>query len=480
MKKRIAIFVIILFGFILRLIAGSLGYTYDMESYALVGNIVTTGGIVYSKKSRYNYCPIWMYILGGLYKFSLLTPFSQIVFRFGITALLSIADIGIFLLLLRQYSITAALLYYLNPLVILLTGFGSQFENIAILLGMLAVIKYPKQRVLSLILLGISLSVKHIYFVFPVWLALRETNIRERIKSLFIPYIIFALGFVPYIASSFDGILKNVLLYKSFFNAPLWNLIIPDMFKRQISPYMLFFGALLLFGYLFRKRKLFDSLLLYGAVLVIFSIAVSDQYFTILMPFVAVFPNIFFLGGVFVHFIHSLIVINGGEKYSALLQLTMDRHTFGYHWQIGLFFTGFLSLMLKNTIQRLSIRKWIYILTAILLSMILFIYIPSKREDKIVREIEQTIIAGDYEKANALYNQTQIDPPFAGSRYWYKLRKSRVYIEYYRNYRKASDIFKLRKDPSDQAEIHSYLKNMPPDFKFSSEVMDMQKYHYDN
>ena len=480
LHKNVFIVSVIIFGVILRLAAASFGYTYDMESYAIVGKIVATGGNVYAATTRYNYGPIWMYIVGFVYKFSLLLPYSFIFFRFGLAFILSVADVGIFILLFREYSLVVGLSYFLNPLSIVLSGYGSQFENIAILTALVGAILFRKNekasvrsQIGSLIFLGISLVIKHIYFAFPLWLAMRQKTWQRRIIVFSVPLLIFGLSFLPYIAGGLQGIIKNVFLYASFHNAPLWNLIIPDVFKRYITPQVLFFGSLVAIGWLVRKKTVMEAFLWYGMVLVTFSLAISDQYFTIVLPMIAVSPNVFFLLAVVAHFFHMLIVINGGELYSRLFNMTFDKHTIAYSFQTGFLFAGIFYLFSKKKVRELNIRQWSLVLFILNLSLVMFVFLPGYREDKTVSGIQRALDRGDYEEANALYNKTQINPPFAGSRFWNKLAKPRYFVEYYRKYRQAADIYDSKKEKSDWVAIFDLLKHEPLGFVYGDSVRKM-------
>lgn len=95
-RKYIALGVILALGFVLRIILSRLGHNYDLESYWIVGEIVAKGGNVYAETHRYNYGPIWFYILGVVYWFT--DRFGQGFDFFGlvIAMFLSLVDIGIF------------------------------------------------------------------------------------------------------------------------------------------------------------------------------------------------------------------------------------------------------------------------------------------------------------------------------------------------------------------------------------------------
>lgn len=105
---------------------------YDMRSYEIVASIMQRGGNVYAATPRYNYSPLWAYILRSL---SYIGPVH-------ITArvFLSLVDMGNALLIRRMWGLTAGTCYALNPAVIVLVGYGGQFETLACLPLLIALV----------------------------------------------------------------------------------------------------------------------------------------------------------------------------------------------------------------------------------------------------------------------------------------------------------------------------------------------------
>jgi hypothetical protein len=463
-------------GFLLRLFFASRGFTYDMESYELVARLMTQGENVYAATSRYNYGPFWFYILEFFYRISQWFADAFFALRYMVAIFLSIVDIGIFVVLSVLYSRVVAWLYYFNPISIVVTGLYSQFDNIALLLGLGAVVLYEKKKrpVSGLLVLGLSLIVKHVFFAFPLWLFFREKQWKDKLRVLLLPLGIFFLSFVPFLAEGWNGVRDNVFLYSSFDNAPLWNLIIPDGLKRALSPTILFALAVSGAGYLAGRLTLAYSIAWYGVVLVAFSPAVAEQYFVYTLPFISLYPHILFAAFVYVQSVFLWVMMQGGEIYSSLLQMRLNRQMIGFSWQIGFLFFGLLATAFHPYIKRLHMRHICFIFCGLILVYVTGVYIPSRQEDRIVSTIERTLSDGDYEKANDLYDQTQRDPPFAGSRFWNKLRKSRVYVEYYRNYVHAKDLYA---DSASQSweQIYSALEHMPREFRYREEVGKLRK-----
>ena len=83
------------------------------------------------------------------------------------------------ILLFKNYSLKIGLLFFLNPISIIITGHHNQFTNFALLFGFLSVLLYEKNNlnfkiILPLIIMGLSLSVKHVLIFFPIWWAFKE------------------------------------------------------------------------------------------------------------------------------------------------------------------------------------------------------------------------------------------------------------------------------------------------------------------
>lgn len=441
---RQLIVVLLVFGIVARLFAASLGFTYDMESYEQVGRLVAAGENVYEATTRYNYGPFWLLVLGGLYKLASVFPDPFIIFRFTIPLLLSLVDLGIFFFLRRFFGLAAAFIFYFNPLTVTLTGYNSQFDNIAILLALVAAALYGKYEKQALILLGASLVVKHIFFAFPLWLAFRQRRWRDRLLVLLVPLGIFGLSFLPFIKTGATGIINNVLFYVSFKNAPLWHFFILNRFPRVFNEYILFGGALILGAYLCRKKPVVDSLLFYMMILVVFSVAIADQYFSIVLPFIAVYPNVFFFLFTMLQMLYMWVVISAGEVYASVLGRTLDRSAIGYQWQMFFLFAGFMYVIFRKRLQKWTMKRWIGLLAALNMAFLFFIVVPNYTEDKQIVVIEQAIKRADYEVANELYGIIEKRAPLAGSRFWNKLTRVRYHIEYYRNYRKAKDMLEFK------------------------------------
>lgn len=469
-------------GVVLRFLIASIGFNFDMQSYEIVAKIVSNGGNVYNETTRYNYGPIWFILLGIAYKISSVFPDQFLAFRFLIVGTLTLVDIGICLLLVKRYSLKVGVLFFLCPISIIITGYYSQFDNFSFLLGFIAVLLLERSRkekidtylIASACLLGLSLMLKHIFFLFPVWLFISQKKITKKTFILVVPLLIFGIGFLPFLVEGFQGIKNNVFLYKSFNNAPLWQQIVPDNIKLLLKKEYLFIGSLILGGILFYRKKPVEQLLYYSAFLVTFSSAIADQYFAIILPFISVFFNVFFAVFIVLQTLFSLMVINGGEVI--WLGYFIDRSNFNYTFQLLFIFMGLLYVLYRNYFSVFRFRHITIILISLVGIVYGFILIPSYIEDQKIKPIESAIKEGNYELANDLYVLIEKKPPFAGSRYYEKLQFVRINLEYYRKYRYALDGFMDHSLERNWKQVIKDLTPMPIHFTEKENVDKILKF----
>ena len=320
-ERRTAIIVvgILMLGLILRMAVSLIGHNFDMDSYMIVAKIIDRGGNVYSETHRYNYGPIWFHMIHYMWKVSLLLSADGEAFRYIVTAVLACVDFGICLILWRVYGIGAAILFSLNPISIIITGYHSQFGNLAILIGLCSALlfgddvndKLNLKKISGLTLLGFSMMTKHLLFLFPVWLSAKQKGVWQKCIVLLLPVCIFLFGFLPYWETGKSGIIQNVFLYKSLSNGPFWNMLLPGTVWKVVPKIVPFFGMLILLGFLFRKQKLCDSLIIYTAALVIFSSAMTNQYLAIVTAFVSLYLNWALIVYVVIGTYHLLTDMNG-------------------------------------------------------------------------------------------------------------------------------------------------------------------------
>ncbi len=289
--------VAVVLGVLARGIVASRGHNYDVESYRIVADIVAAGSNVYQGTHRYNYGPVWFLLLGALDVLPDGGASPLLALRWKVAGLLTLVDVAIGLALRSRFGSLAAILFFLNPVSIIITGHNSQFDNLAVLFGLLGALALDRWRSTDwswlggLLLVGVSLATKHILFVFPLWIALRQTSWRRKLLAVLLPYGVFMLGFMPYAKDGWSGIVENVLLYRSIPNAPLWLGSMPAVLVRLLPLTAWFVGAMLILGVAWRRRPLLEAFLLYLVALVVFASAIANQYLAIPMAAIAVWPS---------------------------------------------------------------------------------------------------------------------------------------------------------------------------------------------
>jgi hypothetical protein len=200
---------------------------YDMDSYGVVSDIVVKGGNVYAETDRYNYSPLWFNLLGVLKSLNLHYP--AIPFHFMVKAFLTLVDLVTALFLAKIASLErkpilpVVVLFYLNPVSILITGYHGQFENLAMLpviAGIYLFLKCGRGSIVGSVLLW-SLStagmiIKHNVF-YEVIICSRHLSRRLWGSGLLfaVALAVFCLTFFPYLKQGSDGILRNVFMYSS-------------------------------------------------------------------------------------------------------------------------------------------------------------------------------------------------------------------------------------------------------------------------
>lgn len=287
--------VFVIIGVLLRYLAMTVGHNFDFESYCIVGDLASNLHNVYANTPRYNYGPIFFCIQGLCYKISSISANPLLTFRILIVTIITLGDLGIAAFLYKKYSLKTALVFFLNPISIIITGYHNQFDNLAILLVLIATLfysedkKFTKRDVLFILLMSASLTMKHIFFMLPLWMLLKKgIPLLKRIAYAGIPPVIFLLSFIPFIIgnqAALNGIMKNVFLYRSFNNAPLLGWLYKIINLPNSMYIVLFLLFMTLLGLYFRRETIESQVMIYLLCLVSFSSAVANQYLAI--PLVA-------------------------------------------------------------------------------------------------------------------------------------------------------------------------------------------------
>ena len=374
-KNNLYFWIVIFTGLFSRVLISQQGYNFDFESYRLVTDLFQNGEDFYIT-GRYNYAPVWIHILNFLDSLPDFNLDSFDPLRIKVVLLLSFVDLFIFFLLRREHSFLIATFFFLNPISIFITGFHNQFDNLAVLVGFIAILMYEKNNknfgfFICCTLLGLSLCIKHVLFFIPIWLAFKERNFLKKVLIIFIPYMLFLTSFVFYIPEHFDSILKNVFQYSSFNNGPFWNIYVPYVLKFFIPIKILFIASLFLFGLFIKNRSLKDIFYFYLLAVVVFSSAASNQYFAIPLIAIVIFWNRFYAAYTLVCVLLFLID-ESSLKIGWLVNLFNWDFTYSrylYHVIIFVLSIGFLETLISKKKLNRIFSKIFEIIKLVLLNL---------------------------------------------------------------------------------------------------------------
>ena len=307
---------------------------YDLESWEVAAKLVDEGKNVYANTVRYNSGPWWSLIVWVLWRVSHLLPIHN-SFHVSIVGFLTLVDVSIALFIRRRFSSLAAAIFLLCPVTIVLTAVHSQFDELAVLLGLLAWDQLtrgsrPSCWVRAGLLMGLSLSCKHLMLFFPIWAVMDRSlgSWRNRLGFAAIAYATFAACFIPWAIDPQGraGIVQNVFLYRSLsangITPMLVSLIFPDgalaglvneqwagWFLQRKLPTLVWLGCLMIIGWITSKRRPADLIYLYLLAFVGLSPAMADQYLAIPVVACAIayrwWPSWAYFAVAFIHLCYS-------------------------------------------------------------------------------------------------------------------------------------------------------------------------------
>ena len=309
-------FAVLAAGIAARLLVATFGHDFDMDSWQIVARLTAQGQNVYANTPRYNFAPGWFIILHGLY---LLAGRNEVVFRYFVAGFLSAADAGIFFILWRKFGKIAGCWFFLNPISIIISGYQNNFDNLAILTGLMAALligdefEKPVNRrtLLGLLVLGFSLVLKHVFFAFPFWLAVKQKGFGQKLIVVLVPVLIFLLSFVPWWHEGKQGIIQNVFQYGSFTREYFYSMFVPAFVQFMFSSRAIWLGLLVLFAFICRRKSVMETMLLYTGVLVATCPGTLNEYLAIPLAFVATHLNVLTILYIAVGTLHLLVDFNG-------------------------------------------------------------------------------------------------------------------------------------------------------------------------
>jgi len=294
---------IIVNGTLIRLLLAYMCYgNFDMKSWEIAADIATRGGNIYAESDRYTTSPVWFLIIGALKWVQLnVTDFEfHFVLRSFLTAIDLLTCLCLCFIAAREGTAPAAvaLLYYLNPVTFLLTGYHGQFENIALLMlliGIASCYRFKDRPVLSGVFLWsfatLGLISKHnvlCQFVSCVDAATRDTW--RKLILIALSFALFGATFIPYWQKGSEGIIRYVFLYAS--SPGVYG--ITSLVDLGVLKYLFMIGAVV-FPLLLRGDDVVEHCMISGLFFLVFTTGIGVQYFVLPIAFAALRPSKEFL-----------------------------------------------------------------------------------------------------------------------------------------------------------------------------------------
>jgi hypothetical protein len=301
---------LLVFGLVLVLrvaIAARFHGNYDTQSFLIVVRAVVSGQNMYEVTHRYNYSPVWAYVATGAWRasgsnvgvFVLLLGLIEIAADAGSTALVS--RIGrVRLGLSGDEARRRALLFFSNPVSVLVSCAHGQFDGLSILflLAALAASARPPtaaRRAATSALLAASLLVKHVtLFHVPLFSRRRDPSDPRGLPDALVlaPYAVFAASFLPFL-SALPTIVETVVLYGGRYYASRPGAL-ASLFEPE--PPSLVLSALLLCGVAWvwletRRWELTRASLLLFLALICLSPSWGVQYLVWPVALGALYPS---------------------------------------------------------------------------------------------------------------------------------------------------------------------------------------------
>ncbi|MDP9317172.1 MAG: hypothetical protein M3R24_41005 [Chloroflexota bacterium] len=256
--------------------------SFDTESYEIVVAILRAGGNVYTATARYNYSPLWFWILWTCAHVAThLNTELAIVVRM----LLTVVDAGNALLItvIAPHFNTprwAGLAYWLSPVTIGVSAAQGQFEALALLPLLLSIwllLRSHRQASFSFWLCtALAVAIKHLV-VFQIWLVLvYAVGLRRALLLAAAIGGMVVLLFVPYLGQGgAAGIVDHVLLYRSVTGLYGLGAVLPISVATTIFISVSILSPIILYR---RQIPFAEALLYFNVLWVVLMPGLGQQY----------------------------------------------------------------------------------------------------------------------------------------------------------------------------------------------------------
>ena len=316
-----ALLLAILLGFVLRLVLAKIFYggTNDVSAYEQFSHYFREGKSPYDASGRYNYAPVWYWIISAC---SEIARYLNLPFSFVIKWPLILSDALLTAMIFlsaqkmgRDFgaALKTAAVFALNPVSIVMSGYGGQFDNtclVFIFLSWFLLAFFGEKKYLtSSIFFAIGTAAKHFSVLLAPAFAFKQKGFKRGIFFLILPPIFFLGLLAPYFIKDHEHIVKHVFGYN--LHAGYWGwsgvfcrlvllLTRVDLVKMPWFHWMDYFNLLVyaaLFWVSYRWSKKYDLLDLMVAVILffyVFTTQMAPQYTVWIVPFAVLRRNVFF------------------------------------------------------------------------------------------------------------------------------------------------------------------------------------------
>jgi hypothetical protein len=255
---------------------------YDTESYGIVAEIARRGGDFYAETTRYNYSPLWSIVCVGAEALAGALGVRPVLVYGALLLLADVATASMIYILARRRVGTgpsaalAALLFFGNPVSILVSSRHLQFDGLAILFLLIAIAASERLRdARAAVALSVSVLIKHVTGLHPP--LFRRRRGPTGLLPAVLPYVVFAASLIPYVRS-WREILQSVLLYRGVtgnYGIEVMVLLpgVPDW-----APVPIFFAAVAIALWKLSRVELARASLLLFLVILVFAPGFGRQY----------------------------------------------------------------------------------------------------------------------------------------------------------------------------------------------------------
>jgi len=290
----------VLVGVAARFAISRRGSNYDFDSWTMIPDILHAGGNVYTApelNGRYAYGPVWFLLLHVIDDVARWFDGSTLTYRYLIIGALTLGDLALALLLARRWHWMVAWVAFLNPVSIVTAGYHNQLDAIGISVSLMGIgilasdgSSMPRgthwrgvsrRTWAAVLVLGLGFMTKHAFFVFPLWLAMRDGSLRRRALLLVGAPSIFLVGFVPWLDSrdAVEGVINRVFRHPGGRAGVVRDLLdAPQSGGRYLLSYVVWVVVLVALGWALRHVDVCVSAIVFLLANLAFAPGFANQH----------------------------------------------------------------------------------------------------------------------------------------------------------------------------------------------------------